>query len=127
MSLPIPPRIDDTQGAKVETLAPAVFRHARNLDAYLRLQPTFEIVTFQINAADLPVSVLVQSEQVIGVVRLSSRLVSDESASAASSDTSIAWEANTGTEEAGVVVTALGGLTAGVVYEITCLVIGKRG
>lgn len=125
MSLPIPRRIDDTAGGKLETLARAVFAHGREVDRYLSIQPTFELVTVQVLAADLPVSVLVQSEQVIGVLRLSSVKAADESASAASSDTSIAWEVSTGAD-AGVTVTALGGLTAGVIYNVTLLIIGRR-
>ena len=126
MTLPLPARVDAQSGARLETLAPAVLRHAEAVDHYLAIQPTMEIVQVEINSADLPVSVLVQTDRVVGVLRLSSVLVTDESAASASSDTSITWEHNPGSDESGVVVRALGGLTAGLVYRVTMLVIGRR-
>jgi len=128
MSLPIPRRFADLPTPIVlDALAQATQRHARDVDAYFAIQPTLEVVTFSLNSADLPVTVLTQTARVVGVLRMSSRKSLDEGAAVASSDTSIAWEVSAKPDEPGVTVTALGGLTAGIVYEITCLVIGKRG
>lgn len=116
------PRPIDESAVTPDAFRAAVLGWARQVDEYLRLQPTQEEIRFLVDPADLPLLLEVQTAQVRGVVRMGSRI----DGGADVPDTGISWQQSERQDETGIVLAEIEGCSAGTTYEITLLVIGKR-
>lgn len=118
---PLPRPIDESPVTDVQDLARRVFAHARQVDEHLRLLPTHEEIHLDVDPVDLPLSLRVQTERVRGVVRMGTT-----ADGVSLPETGLGWRLSEQQDVSGVVITAIEGTTAGTVYRLSLLVIGRR-
>lgn len=122
-TLPVP--IDyQTPVRDLEDLTARVFAWARDVDNHLRVQPSVELLTVAIDPASLPLTVLVQTERVIGVARVKTQ---NQTTSAVVDDANLGWTQSSDELATGITISALDGCSAGTVYAVTLAVLGERG
>ncbi len=119
--IPLPRPIDESSVTDVQDLARRVFSHARQVDEHLRLLPTHEEIAIEIDPADLPLNVRVETSRVRGVVRMGTTADGVELA-----DVGIGWRPSDDQGTPGVVITELSGTSAGTVYRCSLLIVGRR-
>lgn len=123
MLAPLPHPMDETPAATVAELQARVMLWAREIGEHLKVAPTLETLTVEIDPATLPLSVLVETKLVRGVIRL--RTVSADSGEGVA-NTGIEWTTVSDALDAGVVIESLSGCSSGTKYALTLGIVGER-
>ena len=120
---PLPVPLDLTGVRDLADLVERMQPWTRDVDDYLRGQPTLEVVEVEIDPADLPLTIYCQTPagNVLGVARIHTVNKTD---SALVTNTDLGWRQSS--EAVGFEVSSLPGCSAGTTYAVTFDVIGRR-
>lgn len=120
------PTLDVTPARDLADLSQRFFEFVSHVLEFLRLMPSLELKTFT-TVGDFPIYVQTITPRALGVLRVQTTKTADPTGIAvASADTAISWRLSDDTQQPGIVVTSLGGVTGPDELTITLLVLGER-